>query len=210
MSFYEVRLAPQSLRVDQAPEGPVTLSGVAAGTDTDYQIYAEMLGSSYMAPFTERIQSGAFADDLAGADVSLLVNHTGLPLARTTSGTLRLSESDRGLEVSADLVPDDPDVARLVPKMRRGDMDKMSIGFYVMDDDWSDDYTVRTIKRVSLDKGDVSVVTHPANQATSAVVRSLPIPPIVAQDSGVKRLNREGIGYTQKYRKALERIGGVL
>jgi phage head maturation protease len=42
-------------------------------------------------------------------DVVLLLNHEGLPLARTKAGTLTLSEDDRGLHVEADLDPEDPD-----------------------------------------------------------------------------------------------------
>jgi hypothetical protein len=46
-------------------------------------------------------------------------------LARTKSGTLRLAEDERGLRIDATLDPTDPDVQRLIPKMKRGDMSQM-------------------------------------------------------------------------------------
>jgi HK97 family phage prohead protease len=54
--------------------------------------------------------------------VRLLLNHDGLPLARTTSGTLKLREDKRGLHFEADLDPNDPDVQRIAPKVQRGDL----------------------------------------------------------------------------------------
>jgi phage head maturation protease len=36
-----------------------------------------------------------------GADVRFLINHDGLPLARTASGTMRLKEDTKGLAVDA-------------------------------------------------------------------------------------------------------------
>lgn len=151
-----------------------TLTGLAARTGFDYQVGGEM---GYMEEFTERIQRGAFEETLAGSpDVTLLVSHAGLPLARTTSGTLQLHESHDGLEVEARLDRSDPDVARLVPKIQRGDLSKMSIGFYVREQVWNGDYDDRTITRIDLNRGDVAVVTHPANPATLVSVRSLPKP----------------------------------
>jgi phage head maturation protease len=42
------------------------------------------------AAFMERVQRGAFRKVLSdGADVRFLINHDGLPLARTASGTMR-------------------------------------------------------------------------------------------------------------------------
>jgi phage head maturation protease len=53
---------------------------------------------SYFGSFMERIQRGAFRKVLsAGADVRFLINHDGLPLARTASGTMKLKEDTRGL-----------------------------------------------------------------------------------------------------------------
>ncbi len=59
--------------------------------------------------FTEVIRPKAFARTLGeNPDVSLLVNHSGAPLARSTSGTLTLREDARGLRFAAQLEPDGP------------------------------------------------------------------------------------------------------
>jgi hypothetical protein len=109
--------------------------------------------------------------------VRLLVDHEGQPLARTKSGTLQLSTDGKGLAVRATLDPSDPDVQRLLPKMRRGDLDQMSFAFRVPTDgdawDYSGDMPSRTIRGENLSGGDVSVVTYPANENASVQVRSL-------------------------------------
>lgn len=125
--------------------------------------------------FSERIEQGAFAGRLAD-DVRLLINHEGLPLARTKSGTLRLSEDAKGLRIEADIDDSDPDVARLLPKMERGDLTQMSFAFSMRGgvEEWDDSQEppLRTIKRVG-ELMDVSVVTYPAYPTTEAALRSL-------------------------------------
>lgn len=124
--------------------------------------------------FEEVIAPGAFSEALnRGDDVVFLVNHEGLPLARTRSKTLTLSEDDRGLFISTDLRTDDPDVQSIVPKMERGDLDKMSFAFLVEREEWDEtgEIPVRTIHQVSL--RDVSIVTTPAYDGTDIALRSL-------------------------------------
>lgn len=149
-----------------------------AGDDGDALMlvgYASVTGTGYsVGHYEETIARGAFKRTLGNPelDVQLLVNHAGLPLARTTSGTLRLSEDARGLRVEADLDPTDPDVQALAPKMRRGDVTEMSFAFRAIDQDWSDDYSERLIKSVDIQRGDVSIVAYGASRATSAALRS--------------------------------------
>jgi HK97 family phage prohead protease len=123
--------------------------------------------------FRERIESGAFSEAIGRDDVVFLINHDGLPLARTRSGTLTLSEDERGLKISTRLEDGDPDVARIVGKMRRGDLDKMSFAFWPDVQEWDDsgDVPLRTIKKASLH--DVSIVTTPAYDGTEIGLRSL-------------------------------------
>jgi len=123
--------------------------------------------------FREVIERGAFADAIGRDDVVFLINHDGLPLARTRSGTLRLSEDDHGLKIETTLDPEDPDVKSIAGKMRRGDLDKMSFAFYPEVQEWdeSGDTPLRTIKRASLH--DVSIVTTPAYEGTEIALRSL-------------------------------------
>jgi len=105
--------------------------------------------------------------------VHLLVNHEGLPLARTKSGTLDLSTDPKGLRVLARLERNDPDVAALAPKLRRGDMDEMSFAFRTVRQEWNGDETVRRLLEVNIHKGDVSVVNFGANDETSVQLRQL-------------------------------------
>ena len=160
------RRAFSSFEVRDTSDGHVRFSGYASTTEVPYEI----------ADFTERIARGAFKRTLGEEpDVRLNVNHGvggQLPLARTKSGTLTLSEDARGLKVDADLDPDDPDVRSLLPKMKRGDVDEMSFAFRATNQDWSDDYSERLIREVSIHRGDVSIVTTGANPDTTAVIRS--------------------------------------
>lgn len=139
--------------------------------------------SGYAAVFNERtdiggcflevIEPGAFKDAVGRDDVVFLVNHEGLPLARTRSGTLTLKEDERGLYMETELDPLDPDVMAIVPKMKRGDLDKMSFAFIPEVQEWdeSGDIPVRTLKKLGL--RDVSIVTHPAYEGTEIGLRSL-------------------------------------
>jgi len=121
-------------------------------------------------PFTEFVRPGAFTKTLNdGADVRLLIDHEGVPLARTKSGTLVLEEDSRGLHVEASLDPANPDAARVLSAMKRGDLSQMSFAFRTIKDSFNADRTVRELKEVQL--FDVSVVTFPAYEDTVAEVR---------------------------------------
>lgn len=123
--------------------------------------------------FRERIERGAFKDAIGRDDVVFLINHEGLPLARTRSGTLRLSEDAHGLKIETMLDPEDPDVKSIAGKMKRGDLDKMSFAFFPEVQEWdeSGDLPLRTIKRASL--YDVSIVTTPAYAGTEIALRCM-------------------------------------
>ena len=142
----------------------ISVSGYAAVFNSE-----TIIGGSYR----EQIAPGAFADAIGRDDVMFLINHDGLPMARTKSGTLTLAEDERGLYMSAELDSSDPDVRAIVPKMKRGDLDKMSFAFSPEVQSWDDsgDMPLRTIRQASL--YDVSVVTYPAYQDTDIGLRSL-------------------------------------
>lgn len=126
--------------------------------------------------FHEKVLPGAFAEAIKRDEVVFLINHDGLPLARTKSGTLKLSEDDHGLRIESELDPDDPDAKSVIGKMKRGDLDKMSIAFFMRDGKQSWDQTVdpplRTIEKVGR-LYDVSVVTTPAYDGTDIGLRFL-------------------------------------
>jgi HK97 family phage prohead protease len=146
--------------------GAVILEGYAS-TFEPYDVH----GGPSAGGWVEKLDYNAFDKTLASKpDVQLLINHEGTPLARTTSGTLKLSRDQHGLRVWATLDPTDPDVQRLIPKMRRGDMDEMSFAFRVKDQAWDSNYVNRTINELSLQKGDVSVVNYGMNPGTRAIL----------------------------------------
>lgn len=131
--------------------------------------------SENLGTFRERIRRGAFEPSIRSADVRLLVNHEGMPLARTKSGTLKLFEDSIGLRFEAKLDASDPDVQRLIPKMKRGDLTQMSFGFFTKRDSWdrSDPQRpVRILEEVEI--FDISIVTFPAYPQTEAEVRRPP------------------------------------
>jgi len=134
--------------------------------------YAAVFDSpSEPMPYTEFVRRGAFAKTLNdGADVRLLIDHEGVPLARTKSGTLALEEDERGLRVEAELDPENPDASRVLSAMRRGDLSQMSFAFRTIKDSYNEDRSVRELKEVQL--FDVSVVTFPAYEETVAELRS--------------------------------------
>lgn len=145
-------------------DGTIRMSGYASLTEQPYEV----------GPFTETIRRGAFRRTLSESpDTVLLLNHEGAPLARTKNGSLVLSEDARGLQWTADLDPEDPDSRALARRVESGLLDQCSFAFLCTDDEWSDDYKQRTVKSLSINRGDVSVVTHGANPATTVGLRAL-------------------------------------
>ncbi len=119
--------------------------------------------------FEETVKPGAFKRTLGTSpDVVFRYDHSGPPLARTTSGTLRLGEDDRGLWYEAALNPEDPDVKALIPKIERGDLSESSFAFRVgsKGDKWNEEHDKREVTACELDRGDVSVVTFGASRDT--------------------------------------------
>ena len=123
--------------------------------------------------FREVFRPGAFSNAISQDDIPFLIEHDGLPLARNTSGTLKLSEDGQGLLISSELDEADPDVQRIVPKMTRGDLNKMSIAFVPTRQEWDEtgDTPLRIVHECRL--FDVSIVTSPAYDGTDIGLRSL-------------------------------------
>jgi HK97 family phage prohead protease len=159
LPFRDVELRAKA---DGSGGDALTFSGYACITEVGYEM-EDWLGS-----FTEVVRAGAFTKTLAeNADVPFLVNHAGLTLARTKSGTMRLAEDDTGLHTEAELDPASPHVQALRSAMDRGDVDEMSFGFWITRQQWSPDFDQRDILEVNLNKGDVSVVNYGANPNTA-------------------------------------------
>jgi HK97 family phage prohead protease len=162
----ELRFSTGPLEFRDGDDGEVTVVGYAAVFDEETEI------GSY---FREVIRPGAFKNALErGDDVVFLINHDGLPLARSSSGTLKLTEDKRGLLMETSLDTSDPDVARIVPKMRRGDLNKMSFAFRPDEETWvdreEDEMPLREVLDVRL--YDVAIVTTPAYGGTEIGLRT--------------------------------------
>jgi HK97 family phage prohead protease len=165
MAEREIRAIAQPLEVREEEDQAIRVSGYAA-------VFNEETNIAGM--FTEVIEQGAFTGALERQDdVVFLVNHDGLPLARTRSGTLRLTQDERGLFMETELDGSDPDVRSIVPKMKRGDLDKMSFAFIPTRQEWDDsgDMPKRMIQDLQLH--DVAIVTTPAYSGTEIGLRSL-------------------------------------
>jgi len=124
--------------------------------------------------YNETIKPGAFKKTLKEQDdVRFLVNHDGIPLARTSSGTLELEEDDYGLFVRAELDPSNPTVAEVASAMKRGDLNEMSFAFAAIKDNFDQNGENREVNEARL--FDVSVVTYPANPWAGAKLRGIDI-----------------------------------
>lgn len=163
------------------PDAPLGFNGHAAVFDSRTYIGRAPYG------FYETVDRAAF-DDVLEDDVRFLVNHDpNLLLARTTSGTLRLSTDKVGLVSEADMAP--VSYARdLGILLDRGDISQMSFAFEVGEDHWEDVEDddgnfvgeLRTILRFKR-LYDVSVVTYPAYAETDAALRAAGFDLLVAK-----------------------------
>ncbi|PYG30359.1 HK97 family phage prohead protease [Pelagimonas varians] len=139
------------------------LEGYAALFGTEARIGGGML---------ETIAPGAFATTLAQrSDILALVDHDpARVLARTKSGTLRLSEDTRGLAFDLD-VPDTQAGRDVLALAERGDLGGMSFGFNARDEQIDDNR--RELRAVDL--FEISIVAaFPAYGGTVIQARSKP------------------------------------
>lgn len=160
--------------VEDLEDGGYRIRGHAAVFESDSRPLPDGRGGK----FVERIMRGAFRRALAAPDldVVLLVNHShDQILARTSNGTLRMSETPKGLAIEADVAPTSW-AADLRVLLERGDISAMSFGFDVANDRWYQgaDGTVRRDISDVATLWDVSVVTMPAYPGADdvALVRS--------------------------------------
>ncbi|MFG2899532.1 HK97 family phage prohead protease [Streptomyces zaomyceticus] len=159
LSGIEVRAAAEG-----EGEGLLDFRGHASVYELGYEMW------DYYGPYTEIVSEGAAAETLARADldVPFVLGHDQLRrMARTTTGTLFLTESATGLHVHAPaLDPQDHDVAYIAPKLRAGLVDEMSFAFRITSGQWSPDYTEYRINKFDIHRGDVAIVGYGANPHT--------------------------------------------
>lgn len=155
----ETRMA-KITAIERGENNEMVVEGMAAVFDTITNI----------GLFNERVERNAF-DNVLNDDVRFLVNHGGLPLARTKNGTLTLEKRDDGLFMRANLANTERG-REIYDLIERGDIDEMSFAAKIKRDGWQpDDDGVRVISRVE-SLVDVSAVTFGAYPTTSIQARS--------------------------------------
>lgn len=166
----------------RAAEGERRISGYAA-------TFNDVTDLGY---FREQIATGAF-EGRTDDDVRLLINHTGVPLARTTNGTLRLSVDDDGLRYEAELA-DTQEGRDLYTLIQRGDISQSSFAFSIEEEAWDNKANLRTVLKVGR-LYDVSPVTYPAYATTTVSARSRAA---VSQDATVDPAPPEPVEVPEK------------
>lgn len=168
--------------LEKRDDTPTKIVGRAAvfydGTpDTEYTLYeAVMDGERVLQPaLIERISNRAFNKAINDKhDVRALFNHDpNLVLGRTSSRTLTLTKSLRGLDY--EIEPGKTTVANDVQEhIRRGDVTGSSFGFHVREQKFSyDEARQADIREIlSVDLLDISCVTFPAYKASTTGIRS--------------------------------------
>lgn len=166
----EVRSIVSDLAIRKADDGK------PSRTITGYASKFETWSEPIYGWFKEQIARGAF-DKTDMSDVVMVFNHdiSGI-LARTTSGTLKLSVDKVGLRFEFE-APETTLGNDMLELVGRGDISKCSFKFVVETDEWRyadkengleyDERTVKAIARLY----DVSLVTYPAYKDTEASVR---------------------------------------
>lgn len=179
--------AKMSLRAaDDTEDGPLHFTGYGSVYERGYEMW------DWYGPYTEVVEAGAGEVSLARSDldVPLVLQHQTLRrIARTTNGTLTLSEDDTGLHVDApELDPRDQDVAYIAPKLRSGLVDEMSFMFRIELGQWSPDYSEYRIQRYDIHRGDVAIVGYGANPHTSGLtdLREQAGPDLARLDLGIR------------------------
>ena len=163
--YYDIQLEK---RKDSGKTTPVIVGHAA--------VFGQL--SEDLGGFQERISNTAF-DDVLDNDVRAFFNHDpNHLLARTSSGTLKLSVDEKGLKYEFS-VPDTSSGRDLLVSMDRGDITQSSFAFTVEDDSWEerDGIDIRTINKVKrlYDVSPVSIPAYPDANDLSVAQRSLAI-----------------------------------
>lgn len=131
--------------------------------------------------FIEQIAPRAFDESIERDDIKLFFNHqSGMPLARTDNGSLRLKSDQKGVWFEADLPSTTlgNDVKEL---LNRGVLTgEMSFGFMPTEENWTGK------ERKTVEKGrlyEVSIVVDAAYEQTSSQLRG------IMQEINNKRIN---------------------
>lgn len=169
-------------------EAQLTVSGDPAspglhGYAAVYNVRSHALPLSAGRRFFEVIAPGTFAKALSrNPDVRGLLEHDPAKMfGRTKSGTMLLSEDQRGLRFEVPKLPQHGVGPQIVEQLARGDLDSCSFGFFSPKggDTWSveriggEEVALRTLHDVNL--ADVSLTAFPVYPETTVALRSLEV-----------------------------------
>lgn len=137
--------------------------------------YFSVFGETYeISPYmSEEIDCHAF-DIAINSDVRALINHDStLVIGRTTVGTLKLSVDEHGLYGEVEINEEDQDALNAYARVKRGDVNQCSFGFDILNEEsktlpnGKTHYIIKSVKLY-----EVSIVTFPAYEGTTATARS--------------------------------------
>jgi HK97 family phage prohead protease len=134
--------------------------------------------SKDLGGFREVLLPGCFDGSLDDGEIYCAWQHDATQiLGRVSAGTLELSSDRNGLTMRCQL-PNSPLGQNVYQSVKRGDVSKMSFGFYCLEDSWdvATDERGQKFDRRSVKKArvfEVSPVTSPAYAASSVSARSL-------------------------------------
>ena len=161
------QLQPAKLeeRADTQEEYERTIVGWASVTGAPYEMH------DFFGEYSETIAPGAFKRSLLNSpEVAHRIEHQGLGVASTRSGTLTLLEDDIGLRFRSIVDTRESDASDLVRKLERGVASHTSFAFRIVEYLWNEDFDDLTITDIELDRGDVASCCYGANPAGSHAV----------------------------------------
>jgi|GEM_PF-771892 len=158
------------------------------GTAIQWDRKADIMGL-----FREQFHAGAFTKTIVESDIHFFIQHDPQKvLARSRSGSLRLTEAPSGLRVEADMAPTSY-AKDLAINMRAQNINEMSIAFTPVREAWDESARPTPIRSVTEAKlFDVSVVVGPSHTGTSASLRSASaMVPTMLEMLGIADLDEE-------------------
>lgn len=161
----QIRMVPCDLKTRAEPEGDEL---VIEGYFAVFNQRTELFPGGY-----EEIAPEAF-DKTLGNDIRALTNHDAtLVLGRNKAGTLELKVDSHGLYGSIKINQEDTDAMNTHARVKRGDVDQCSFGFFINSEEtkWNDDGTV--LWRLNeIDLHEVSICTFPQYEQTGVQART--------------------------------------
>ncbi|HFF3191726.1 TPA: phage major capsid protein [Bacillus cereus] len=164
--------------------------------------WSQTLYDKHGNPFIERVMPNVFENALKrGNDVKLLLEHDkNMLLARTKDESLKLTETSRGLEMEANLVPSNQS-EHIHALIKRGTLNNMSFGMVVLDAEWTKEKGVNQRSITELALYECSIVSDPAYTQSTVEARSNDIRQDVVipnfEERGLKNMNLNSMSIKQ-------------